>query len=165
MSVGISMVLLFSLTIVLKAPITSAWLAVPIVILLLQFFGFGLGLMLGSLNVFFRDIGQGLGILLQIRRKPIIMFFNQTRRIIMNSIRIISFTLCLGLACLLLTGTAVGQATAADDVSYARETGAAAVVYTLPGGNLITHTMVVLRVGGGPGNFFLRVSFGWGQCV
>ena len=35
------------------------------VILLLQSFGFGLGLMLGSLNVFFRDIGQGLGIFLQ----------------------------------------------------------------------------------------------------
>ena len=37
----------------------------PAVILLLQSFGFGLGLMLGSLNVFFRDIGQGLGIVLQ----------------------------------------------------------------------------------------------------
>ncbi len=65
LSVGISMVLLFFLTIVLKAPITWTWLAVPAVILLLQFLGFGLGLMLGSLNVFFRDIGQGLGILLQ----------------------------------------------------------------------------------------------------
>jgi len=65
MGVGISMVLLFFLTIVLKAPITWAWLAVPAVILLFQFLGFGLGLMLGSLNVFFRDIGQGLGILLQ----------------------------------------------------------------------------------------------------
>jgi len=65
LSVGISMVLLFFLTIVLKTPITSAWLAVPAVILLLQSLGFGLGLTLGSLNVFFRDIGQGLGILLQ----------------------------------------------------------------------------------------------------
>jgi len=65
LSVGISMALLFLLTIVLKAPITWAWLAVPGVILLFQFLGFGLGLMLGSLNVFFRDIGQGLGILLQ----------------------------------------------------------------------------------------------------
>ncbi len=65
LSVGISMVLLFLLTIVLKEPITWAWLGVPMVILLLQSFGFGLGLMLGSMNVFFRDIGQGLGIILQ----------------------------------------------------------------------------------------------------
>ncbi len=65
LSVGISMSLLFALTIVLKGEITWAWLVVPTVILLLQSFGFGLGLMLGSLNVFFRDIGQGLGIVLQ----------------------------------------------------------------------------------------------------
>jgi len=65
LSIGISMSLLFVLTVVLKGEITRTWLAVPIVILLFQSFGFGLGLMLGSLNVFFRDIGQGLGILLQ----------------------------------------------------------------------------------------------------
>ncbi len=35
------------------------------VIFLFQSLGFGLGLMLGALNVFFRDIGQGLGIVLQ----------------------------------------------------------------------------------------------------
>ena len=81
----------------------------------------------------------------------------------MNSTRIISFTLCLGLACLLVTGNAVGQTTSADDVSYAREAGAADVQYTLPAGNLITHTMVVLRVGGGSGNFVLRVTLDAGM--
>ncbi len=65
LSLCISMSLLFVLTIVLKGEITWAWLVVPMVILLFQSFGFGLGLMLGSLNVFFRDIGQGLGVVLQ----------------------------------------------------------------------------------------------------
>ncbi len=65
LSVGISMSLLFVLTVVLQGAITWTWMAVPMVILLFQSFGFGLGLILGSLNVFFRDIGQGLGILLQ----------------------------------------------------------------------------------------------------
>ena len=65
LSLGVSMSLLFMLTIGLKGEITWAWLVVPTVILLFQSFGFGLGLMLGSLNVFFRDIGQGLGIVLQ----------------------------------------------------------------------------------------------------
>ena len=65
LSLGVSMSLLFLLTIVLKGEITWAWLVVPTVILLFQSLGFGLGLMLGTLNVFFRDIGQGLGIILQ----------------------------------------------------------------------------------------------------
>jgi len=65
LSVGISMLLLFFLTITLKGEITWAWLVVPAVILLFQSPGFGLGLLLGSLNVFFRDIGQGLGIVRQ----------------------------------------------------------------------------------------------------
>ncbi len=65
LSLGVSMSLLFLLTIVLKGEITWAWLVVPTVILLFQSLGFGLGLMLGALNVFFRDIGQGLGIILQ----------------------------------------------------------------------------------------------------
>ena len=65
LSLGVSMSLLFLLTFILKGEITWAWMVVPTVILLFQSFGFGLGLMLGSLNVFFRDIGQGLGIVLQ----------------------------------------------------------------------------------------------------
>ncbi len=80
----------------------------------------------------------------------------------MNSTRIISFTFCLGLACLLLTGNAVAQSTSADDLSYAREAGAADVLYTIPAGNLITHTMSVLRVSGGSGNFFVRITLDGG---
>jgi len=65
LSLGVSMSLLLILTIILRGELTWAWLVVPTVILLFQSFGFGLGLMLGSLNVFFRDIGQGLGTVLQ----------------------------------------------------------------------------------------------------
>ena len=65
LSVGISILLLLLLTIALQGEITWAWLVVPAVILLFQSLAFGLGLMLGALNVFFRDIGQGLGIVLQ----------------------------------------------------------------------------------------------------
>ena len=65
LSLVVSMSLLFLLTIVLQGEITWAWLIVPMVIFLFQSLGFGLGLMLGALNVFFRDIGQGLGIVLQ----------------------------------------------------------------------------------------------------
>lgn len=65
LSLGISMTLLFIVTILLGGEITWAWLGVPLVVLLLQCVGFGLGLILGSLNVFFRDIGQVLGIVLQ----------------------------------------------------------------------------------------------------
>jgi lipopolysaccharide transport system permease protein len=45
--------------------ITWAWLAVLPMVVLLELLGFGIGLTLGSLNVFFRDIGQALGIALQ----------------------------------------------------------------------------------------------------
>jgi lipopolysaccharide transport system permease protein len=64
-SLVVSMLLLLSLTPILKIPITWAWLMILPVILLFQCMGFGLGLMLGSLNVFFRDVGQMLGIGLQ----------------------------------------------------------------------------------------------------
>ncbi len=65
MSLVVSMLLLFPLTILLGGRITWAWLIVAPVILLLQGVGFGLGLILGSLNVFFRDISQMLGTALQ----------------------------------------------------------------------------------------------------
>jgi len=76
----------------------------------------------------------------------------------MNSTRIISFTLCLGLACVLATGNVLAGTTVADELSYAREVGAADVSYTIPTPTLVTRTMAVLRSGGGPGNFFLTVT-------
>lgn len=43
-----------------------AWFVLPLGILLISIFSFGLGLILGILNVFWRDIGQVTGIFLQI---------------------------------------------------------------------------------------------------
>ncbi len=65
MSLVLSMLLLFILALFLGGVITPAWFSVAPVILLLQCMGFGLGLTLGSLNVFFRDISQMLGTVLQ----------------------------------------------------------------------------------------------------
>jgi lipopolysaccharide transport system permease protein len=65
LSLAVSMSLVLLLAIFLGGNATWAWLTVVPAILLLQSMGFGLGLILGSLNVFFRDIGQFLGIGLQ----------------------------------------------------------------------------------------------------
>lgn len=43
-----------------------SWVALPGIIILLQGFGFGLGLLLGVFNTFFRDIAQALGLFLQL---------------------------------------------------------------------------------------------------
>jgi lipopolysaccharide transport system permease protein len=43
-----------------------SWLSLPFILILLQGFGFGLGLTAGVLNAFFRDISQALGLLLQL---------------------------------------------------------------------------------------------------
>lgn len=63
---GISMVLLvcFSLLVGLRPMWT--WLLLPVVCILWQGMGFGLGLLLGTLNVFFRDVLQITSVLLQI---------------------------------------------------------------------------------------------------
>ncbi|MEI9476924.1 MAG: ABC transporter permease [Deltaproteobacteria bacterium] len=65
-SLFISLGLLFGLTVIMRYPLTWLWLMVPLVAILFQGFGFGLGLLLSSINVFFRDVGQLLGIFLQI---------------------------------------------------------------------------------------------------
>jgi lipopolysaccharide transport system permease protein len=65
-SLFISLVLLFILAITMKSMPTWLWLAVPLVAVLFQGFGFGLGLLISSINVFFRDIAQFLGICLQL---------------------------------------------------------------------------------------------------
>jgi len=66
MSLFISLALLFLLALIMGSWPTWLWLFLPLVAILFQGFGFGLGLLLSSLNVFFRDIGQLLGIFLQI---------------------------------------------------------------------------------------------------
>jgi len=62
----ISLGLLFGLAAMMRYPATWLWLVMLLVAILFQGFGFGLGLLLSSINVFFRDVGQLLGIFLQI---------------------------------------------------------------------------------------------------
>jgi lipopolysaccharide transport system permease protein len=66
MSLGMSMALLLAVSVVLGPGVTPAWLGVPVVLVLFQGFGFGLGLLASVLNVFLRDVGQALIIGLQI---------------------------------------------------------------------------------------------------
>jgi ABC-type polysaccharide/polyol phosphate export permease len=59
-------VLLVGLALFLGQPPHWTWLLMPIAAALWQTFGFGLGLLLGILNLFFRDIAQVLGVVFQI---------------------------------------------------------------------------------------------------
>lgn len=63
---GISMALLLVVTGVTGGTLSPAWLGVPGVLILFQGFGFGLGLIFSTLNVFLRDIGQALVIAMQL---------------------------------------------------------------------------------------------------
>lgn len=65
-SLFISLSLLFILSLIIGNLPTWPWLFLPLVAILFQGFGFGLGLLFSSINVFFRDLGQVLGISLQI---------------------------------------------------------------------------------------------------
>ena len=71
----------------------------------------------------------------------------------MNSTRIISFTLCLGLACLLMMGNALAGKTEAGEVKYAREVGGAGTQYVLPT-NTIVRTLSILP----SASFFVKIS-------
>jgi lipopolysaccharide transport system permease protein len=51
---------------VLGQPPHWTWLLLPVVAVLWQSLGFGIGLLLGTLNVFFRDLAQVLGVAFQI---------------------------------------------------------------------------------------------------
>ena len=73
----------------------------------------------------------------------------------MNSTRIISFTLCLGLACLLMMGNALAGTTAVSgEIEYAREVGGAGTQYVIPANNTIVRTLAILP----SASFFLKVS-------
>jgi ABC-type polysaccharide/polyol phosphate export permease len=63
---SISMILLFIINILLGGHLAISWLALPLILLLFQGLAFGIALALSCLNVFFRDIGQLIGIFLQI---------------------------------------------------------------------------------------------------
>lgn len=66
LSLAISMALLLLVALFTGAPVWPSWAAVPLVLVLLQGFGFGLGLFFGTLNAFIRDVGQMLVIGVQV---------------------------------------------------------------------------------------------------
>ena len=73
----------------------------------------------------------------------------------MNSTRIISFTLCLGLACLLMMGNALaGTTEVSGEIEYAREVGGAGTQYVIPAGNTIVRTLSILP----SASFFVKIS-------
>lgn len=66
LSLAIGMALLVGICCVLGHYPVLSWFTLPIILILLQGFGFGLGLLLGVLNTFFRDISQTLNLFLQL---------------------------------------------------------------------------------------------------
>jgi lipopolysaccharide transport system permease protein len=62
----ISFSLLLAVSLGLGLRPSPYWLLLPLPLLSLQVLGFGLGLLCGTLNVFFRDIGQLLAVVLQL---------------------------------------------------------------------------------------------------
>jgi lipopolysaccharide transport system permease protein len=66
LGLGINFSLLMVVSLLLGGSPAGQWWFLPIPLIMLQALGFGLGLLLGTLNVFFRDISQLLGIALQV---------------------------------------------------------------------------------------------------
>jgi lipopolysaccharide transport system permease protein len=70
MSATLTLLLNFALLLVIAIPLnflpTWYWLLLPLPLIALQSLGFGVGLLLGTLNVFFRDIAQWTAVTLQI---------------------------------------------------------------------------------------------------
>jgi ABC-type polysaccharide/polyol phosphate export permease len=62
----ISFSLLLAISLVVGLRPRAEWFLLPLPLLSLQVTGFGLGLLCGTLNVFFRDIGQLLNVVLQL---------------------------------------------------------------------------------------------------
>jgi ABC-type polysaccharide/polyol phosphate export permease len=66
LAMGIALILVLVLAVLLGVPPSPVWLLLPLVVVLWQFLGFGLSLVLGTVNVFFRDVGPALGVVFQI---------------------------------------------------------------------------------------------------
>ena len=64
LAISFSLLVVVSLAVGLRP--TVWWLLLPVPLVALQALGFGLGLLCGTLNVFFRDIGQVLTVALQV---------------------------------------------------------------------------------------------------
>lgn len=63
---ALSMTLLGAVTVLAGGTLSLTWLGVPAVLVLFQGFGFGLGLIFSTINLFLRDIGHALVIALQL---------------------------------------------------------------------------------------------------
>lgn len=66
MQLGISLLILAAFAMSLGLHPMWTWALLPVVCVLLQMMGFGIGLILGTLNIFFRDVAQFLVIFLMI---------------------------------------------------------------------------------------------------
>ncbi len=66
MNLAISFLVLVGFSTALGHPPTWHWLLVPLPLILLLSFAFGVGMALGTLNAFIRDVGQAVPILIQI---------------------------------------------------------------------------------------------------
>ena len=66
MGLVISFSLLLAISLLVGLRPSVEWLLLPLPLAALQVLGFGLGLLCGTLNVFFRDIGQLLAVVLQL---------------------------------------------------------------------------------------------------
>ena len=63
---GLLLLAIAAVFLFLGHPPNAAWLVLPLSVLLISMFAFGLGLLLGIINVFARDVAEVTGILLQI---------------------------------------------------------------------------------------------------
>ncbi len=66
MQLGISLVILIAFSLSLGLHAAWTWTLLPLICLMLQIVAFGIGLILGTLNVFFRDVAQFLIVFLMI---------------------------------------------------------------------------------------------------
>jgi lipopolysaccharide transport system permease protein len=66
LSLVLNFAILISLAFLLGLPPGWIWFLLPLPLIMMQTLGFGLGLLLGTLNVFFRDISEWVGIVLQL---------------------------------------------------------------------------------------------------
>jgi ABC-type polysaccharide/polyol phosphate export permease len=66
LGLAISFSLLLILSVVAGLRPTTWWLLLPVPLLAMQALGLGIGLLLGTLNVFFRDVAEMLGVALQV---------------------------------------------------------------------------------------------------
>jgi lipopolysaccharide transport system permease protein len=66
LGLAISFSLLIVIALIAGLRPTLYWLLIPLPLLSLSLMGFGLGLLLGTLNAFFRDVSQMLGVALQV---------------------------------------------------------------------------------------------------